>query len=102
MINSDPTEMEVDSGTEWSTVPLSTFKQKLQSVCKLQPSSVSLYQYDKSPLSVSGECQANVKINHRVILATFVVVDVKKQFPLPGRDWMALLQFDVVNLMWSI
>jgi len=60
---------------------------------------VSLYQYDKSPLSVSGECQANVKINHRVILATFVVVDVKKQFPLLGRDWMALLQFDVVHLM---
>ena len=65
MINSVPVEMEVDSGAERSTVPLSTFKQKLQSVCSLQPSSVSLYQYDKSPLSDSGECQAHIRINDR-------------------------------------
>jgi len=97
MINSVPVEMEVDSGAERSMVPLSTFKQKLKTVCELQPSLVSPYQYDKSPFSVSGKCQAHVKINDRVILATFVVVDVKKQFPLPGRDWMALLQFDVVH-----
>ena len=99
MINSVPIEMEVDSGAERSTVPLSTFKQKLQSVCSLQPSSVSLYQYDKSPLSVSGECQAHIRINDRTIQAIFVVVDVKKQFPLLGRDWMSLLHFDVVHLM---
>ena len=98
-INSVPVEMEVDPGAERSTVPLSTFNQRLKSVCKLQPSSVSLYQYDKSPLSVSGECQANVKINDCAIVATFVVVDVKKQFPLLGRDWMSLLHFDVVHLM---
>ena len=60
---------------------------------------MSLYQYDKSPLTVSGECQTQVKINDRAIPATFVVVDVKKQFPLLGRDWMSLLHFDVVQLM---
>ena len=43
---------------------------------------VSLYQYDKSPLIVAGECQATIKINDCTISAVFVVVDVKKQLPL--------------------
>ena len=98
-INKVPLEMEVDSGAERSTVPLSIFRKKLASVCELQPSAISLHQYDKSPLRIAGECQVNVKINHRVIQATFVVVDVGKQLPLLGRDWMLLLQFDVVALM---
>ena len=61
-------------------------------------SSISLHQYDKSPLTIAGECHATVKINHQVIQATFVVVEVEKQLLLLGRDWMALLQFDVVTL----
>ena len=92
-INSIPIEMEVDSGAERSTVstvPLSLFEQRLSGVCKLRPSRVSLYQYDKSSLTVAGECKTTVRINYRVISAAFVVVDVQKQFPLLGRDWMAL------------
>ena len=85
-INSVPIEMEVDSGAERSTVPLSLFKQTLVDVCKLKPSRVSLYQYDKSPLTIVGECQTTVRINSRVISATFIVVDVQKQFPLLGRN----------------
>jgi len=27
------------------------------------------------------------------------VVDVRKQLPLLGRDWMTLLNFDVISLM---
>ena len=98
-INSIPIEMEVDSGAERSTVPLSLFEQRLSGVCKLKPSRVSLYQYDKSPLTIAGESQATVRINSRVISAVFVVVDVQKQFPLLGRDWMALLNFDLISLM---
>ena len=98
-INSIPIEMEVDSGAERSTVPLSLFEQRLSSVCKLRPSRVSLYQYDKSPLTIAGESKTTVRINNRVISATFVVVDVQKQFPLLGRDWMALLNFDLISLM---
>ena len=98
-INSIPIEMEVDSGAERSTVPLSLFEQSLSGVCKLKPSRVSLYQYDKSPLTIAGECQATIRINNRVISAVFVVVDVQKQFPLLGRDWMALLNFDLISLM---
>ena len=48
--------MEMDSGAERSIVPLSVFKQTLADVCKLKPSRVSLYQYDKSPLTIAGEC----------------------------------------------
>ena len=57
-INSIPIEMEVDSGAERSTVPLSLFEQRLSGVCKLKPSRVSLYQYDKSPLTIAGECSS--------------------------------------------
>ena len=85
--------MEVDSGAEWSTVPLSIFKKTLADVCKLKPCRVSLYQYDTSPLTIAGECQATVRINSQVISATFIVVDVQKQFPLLGRDWMTLILF---------
>ena len=92
-INSVPIEMKVDSGAEWSTVPLLIFKQTLVDVCKLKPSRVSLYQYDTSPLTIAGECQATVRINSQVISATFIVVDVQKQFPLLGRDWMTLILF---------
>ena len=68
-------------------------------ICKLQSSTVSLHQYDKSPLMVAGECHANITINQHVLQATFVVVDVQNQLPLFGRNWIALLQFDVSTLM---
>ena len=71
-------------------------------MCQLQPSTVSLQQYDKTPLSISGECQATVKINDRVIQAKFVVVEVEQQLTLLGRDWLTLLQFDVVTLMEQV
>ena len=58
---------------------------------------ISLHQYDKSPLTIAGEFQANVKINRRVIQTNFVVVEVEKQLPLLGIDLMTLLQFDVVT-----
>lgn len=101
-INKVPVEMEVDSGAERSTVPLSIFQHKLADVCKLQSSVVSLHQYDKTPLTITGECQATVKINDRVIQAKFVVVEVEHQLPLLGRDWMTLLQFNVVTLMEQV
>ena len=91
--------MEVDSGAEHSTLPLSLFEQRLSSVCKLRPSRVSLYQYDKSPLTIAGESKTTVRINNRVISTTFLVVDVQKQLPLLGRDWMVLLNFDLISLI---
>ena len=98
-INGISIEMEIDSGAERSTIPLSLFKQKLAGVCKLQSSTVSLQQYDKTPLIVAGECSSQITINQCVIQATFVVADVHSQLPLLGRDWMALLQFDVSTLI---
>ena len=58
-----------------------------------------MYQYDKSPLTIAGECQTTVRINNHIISTVFVVVDVQEQFPLLGRDWMALLNFDLISLM---
>ena len=49
--------MEINSGAERSTIPLSLFKQKLAAagVCKLQSSTISLQQYNITPLIVAGE-----------------------------------------------
>ena len=46
-INGIPVEIEVDSGAERSTVPLSVFNQKLAGACKLKPSNIELHRYDK-------------------------------------------------------
>ena len=97
-INSMPIMMEVDSAAECSIMPLALFEQKLLGVCKLRPSRVSLYQYNKVSIN-HWECQATVRINSRVISAMFAVVDVQKQFPLLGRDWMMMLNFDLISLM---
>ena len=85
----------MDSGAERSTIPLSLFNQKLAGACKLKPTNSELHQYDKSLLVVAGECHAKITINQRVFQATFAEVDVQKQLPLLGRDWMNILQFDV-------
>ena len=76
-INSVPIEMEVDSGAEQSTVPLSTFTHKLKNVCKLKPSTVSLYQYDKSPLKVS---------NARHTLRSMIVLSQQRLWWLMSRS----------------
>ena len=70
-INEVPVEMEVDSGAEISTVPLAIFQQNLADVCKLQPSGIPLHQYNKSLLTIAGECQAKIN-STTVIHATFV------------------------------
>ena len=78
--------MEVDSGAERTTIPWSHFSNFLSLACQLRPTSVTLYQYDKSPLVVKGECQAIVQVNERVIATTFIVVDAEERYPLFGRD----------------
>ena len=91
--------MEIDSGAECTTIPWSYFNQNLSSACELRPTSVTLYQYDTSPLVVKGECHASVQVNEQVIAATFIVVDAKAQYPLFGRNWMSLLGINVSFLI---
>ena len=98
-INGIPVEMEVDSGAERSTVPNSLFNERLSSVCKLSPSKVSLHQYDHSPLTIAGECCANVEFNGHNMKATFVVVSITGKHPLFGRDWLQLLGIDLTALV---
>ena len=75
------------------------FQEKLSQVCELTSSLVTLCQYDQSPLTVKGECRVNIQINQCVINATFIVVDVVTCYPLFGRDWMSILEFDVSTLI---
>ena len=80
-------------------MPLSLFKQKLAGVCMLQSSTVSLQQYDKTPLIVVGKCFSQITINQCVIQVTSVVGDVHSQLLLLGRDWIDLLQLNVSTLI---
>ena len=64
-INGVNIEMEVDSGAQRSTVPWRLFQEELATACRLMPTSVTLRQYDQSPLDVKGECQAEMIINDK-------------------------------------
>ena len=55
-INGVMIDMEVNLGAQRSTVPKSLFEERLVSVCKLSPWTVSLHQYNHSPLTIAGEC----------------------------------------------
>ena len=80
-------------------IPWSIFQDSLGKVCDLNPTSITLHQYDQSPLKVKGQCQFTVKVNESMIEASFLVVDVSTQYPLFGRDWMSFLGFDVSALI---
>ena len=85
--------------TQVQSVPHCLGQEKLAGVCKLAPTTVTLHQYDQSPLRVKGQCLAKAKLNERIFEATFIVVDVSTQYPLFGRDWMALVEFNVSALI---
>ena len=53
------------------------------------PTDVTLCQYDKSLQMIKGQCKVTVQVVDQTICATLMVVDVKNQIPLFGRDWMA-------------
>jgi len=73
--------VHVDSGAQHSAVPWHLFQEQLATVCHLMPASVTLRQYDQSPLDVKGECQAEMRINNKVFSASFIVVDVSTRYP---------------------
>lgn len=85
-INGIPIDMEVDTGAERSTIPAALFKDKLATVCKLQPSQVTLRQYDQSPLKVVGQCNADLKVGEQQLTGIFIIVDIPSKHPLLGRD----------------
>jgi len=97
LINRVEVDMEVNSGAQRSTVSWKSFQEQLDTICNLMPMSVSLRQYDQSPLDVKGECQAEITINNKAFRGSFIVVDVATHYPLFGRDWMYLLGFDVTE-----
>ena len=90
-INGVDVEMELDSGADRSTVPWTWYQEKLAGVCKLVPTDVTLYQYDKSPLMIKGQCKVTVQVLDQKICATLMVVDVKTRFPyLAEIGWYPL------------
>ena len=60
MLNNTGIQLEIDTGAELSTILFSVHREKLSKV-KLEPSTVSLHQYDGTPLSVWGEIILNVQ-----------------------------------------
>ena len=71
-INGVPIQMEVDTGAERSTIPVTLFQDKLAVVCKLLPSQVMLRQYDQTPLKVVGECSAKLQIGDHKLVGIFI------------------------------
>jgi len=89
-------------GAELPTMPYSIYKKKLCNV-KLEPSTISLRQYDGTPLSVRGEITLTVQKADLNLLGRFVVVDnVRNQLPLLGRDWLQRVRLDWTRLFSGI
>ena len=86
--------MEVDTGAELSTIPVSLYTEKL-SQFPLQPSTVSLRQYDGTALPTKGEIEVTVSHNGQEVQGRFVIVgNADAQLPLLGRDWLYKLRLD--------
>ena len=78
------------------------YKEKLCNV-KLEPSKISLRQYDGTPLAVRGEITLSVQTADHNLSGRFVVVgNVRNQLPLLGRDWLRRVKLDWTNLFSSM
>ena len=65
--------MKVDFGVEHSTIPWALFQNNLLAAASyLVSTTVTLGQYDQTPLVVKGECQVNEQNNECEIVATFI------------------------------
>ena len=98
-INGVDVEIELDSGADWSTVSWTLYQEKLAGMRKLIPTDVTLHQYDKSPLMIKGQCKATVQVLDQTICVTLMVVDVKNQIPLFGRDWMVSFGLNLPTIL---
>ena len=104
-INGVPIQMEVDTGAERSTIPVTLFQDKLAAVCKVLPSQVTLRQYDQTPLKVVGECSPKLQIGDHKLVGIFIIVDIPNKHLLLGKDLLteigitldALLKHDSVK-----
>ena len=86
--------MEIDTGAELSTIPVALYAEKLSHL-PLQPSTVSLRQYDGSALPTKGEIEVTVSQDGQEVQGTFVIVgNADSQLPLLGRDWLYKLRLD--------
>jgi len=84
--------MEIDTGAELSTIPVALYAEKLSHL-PLQPSTVSLRQYDGSALPTKGEIEVTVSQNGQEVQGTFMIVgNADSQLPLLGRDWLYKLR----------
>ena len=98
LLNNIEIRMEIDTGAELFTIPYSVYKEKLCNV-KLEPSTISLRQYDGTPLSVRGEITLTVQKADQNLSGRFVVVDnVRNQLPLLGSNWLQRVKLDWTRL----
>ena len=92
-------EMEVDTGTELSTIPAYIYQQKLHDI-KLHSSAVCPHQYDGSTIPVKEEIKVVASTREQSVASSFIIVDIKnEQRPLLGRDWLLQLRLDWPKLI---
>ena len=85
-VNGVPIDMEIDTGAECSTIPAALFEEQLATICKAQPSQVTLRQYDQTPLKVVGQCSVKLRVGARHLTGVFIIVDIPSKHPLLGRQ----------------
>ena len=88
-VNGSNVDFVVDTGAEFSTIPLSTHKRML-SMTPIQPSSVILRQYDGSILPTKGELIANVSLGRQRETGRFIVVKKCRFSASPFRSRLVM------------
>jgi len=91
--------MEIDTGTEFSTIPFSHLKEKLGYI-PLKPSIVIVYVSMMVPQPMKREIEVTVKKKQQTMTGNFILVgNANDQLPLLGRDWLCRLQLDWLELL---
>lgn len=92
LVNDVPTDMELDSGSPVSLMPLKIYNQLFKSV-KLQRSDLSLSTYTGESLKVCGYLPVNVKYEAKSYDLKLYIVDGGNT-ALLGRDWLQRIQIN--------
>ena len=98
LVNDVPIDMELDSGSPVSLMPLKTFNQLFKSeTMKLRRSDLCLSTYTRESLKVRGYLPVNVKYETKSYELQLHIVDGGNA-TLLGRDWLQRIQLNWQNV----
>ena len=91
-------DLEVDTGSEMTLVPIDIYEKKFSEL-KLQPCAHKFYTYNNQQVPTVGQLDVEVKYKGQSCILPIVIVDVRNQSPVLGRNWLYDLKLDWKGLL---